>query len=545
MTTLFEDADAASNTGTTYVMAAGDEFYGVDAQGASDWVRVTLEAGQTYSFGAVGIGVVNTGVSDPLLKLHSANGAQLRANDDGGPGMAAAVTYTATITDTYYVEVKAVTSAGDGIYGLSMTAGSHASFSTEMGAGVLYGDGSSWADTPATAVNLTWGVRQSGPAHDASGNATGFITLSAVQIAATQQALGNYSDVAQISFTQVAAGTTTNSATILVGAYDSTTDGAGAYAYFPGGTAAGNVAGDLWINNDSVSANSIPIGTYDYWVFLHELGHAMGLSHPGDYNAAAGVTITYRNDAQFIQDSNQYSVMSYFNATDTEPNAPGNYADTLMLYDIYAVQKLYGVNNATRAGNDTYGFHSQLGGAYDFTVNTDPLLCIWDGAGTDTLDLSGFGGKQSIDLNAGSLSDVGGFKGNLSIAIGCDIEKAVGGRGGDTIYGNTLGNGLKGGRGADILTGGAGNDRLTGGAGADRFIFLAGDGRDKVTDFAMTQDVISLSADLWGGGLTVTEVIDQHAHLRHGNLVFNFGDDVLTLLHISTISGMADRMVIS
>lgn len=541
MTTLFEDVDAASNTGTTYAMAAGDEFYGVDAQGASDWVRVTLEAGQTYSFGAVGIGVVNTGVSDPLLKLHSANGAQLRANDDGGPGMAAAVTYTATITDTYYVEVKALASAGDGIYGLSMTAGSHASFSTEMGAGVLYGDGSSWADTPATAVNLTWGVRQSGPAHDASGNATGFITLSAVQIAATQQALGNYSDVAQISFTQVAPA----SATILVGAYDSTTDGSGAYAYFPGGTAAGNVAGDLWINNNSVSRNSIPIGTYDYWVFLHELGHAMGLSHPGDYNAAAGVTITYRNDAQFIQDSNQYSVMSYFNATDTEPNAPGNYADTLMLYDIYAVQKLYGVNHATRAGNDTYGFHSQLGGAYDFTVNTDPLMCIWDGAGTDTLDLSGFGGKQSIDLNAGSLSDVGGFKGNLSIAIGCDIEKAVGGRGGDTIYGNALGNGLKGGRGADILTGGAGNDRLTGGAGADRFIFLAGDGRDKVTDFAKTLDVISLSADLWGGGLTVTEVIDQHAHLRHGNLVFNFGDDVLTLLHISTISGMADRMVIS
>lgn len=546
MTTLFEDADAANSIATVYTMAAGDEFYGINAQGASDWVAVRLQAGVQYAFGAVGIGATNTGVTDPLIKLHAANGALLEADDDGGPGLTAALTFTATSTGTYYVEVKALASKGDGLYGLAMTEGAVPSYSSEMGAGILYRDGDSWATAPATAVNLTWGVRLSGPAEDAAGRPAVFIALSAAQTAATQAALGNYADVANISFTQVTPGGATNSATILVGAYNSTTDGAGAYAMFPGSTASGSSDGDLWINNDSVSKTSLPIGTYDYWVFLHELGHAVGLPHPGDYNAAPGVSITYQNAAQFVQDSNQYTVMSYFDATDTEPDAPGSYADTLMIFDIYALQQMYGVNHGTRAGNDTYGFHSNLSGAYDFRLNTDPLLCIWDGAGTDTLDLSGFGGKQSIDLNAGSFSDVGGFKGNLSIAVGCEIENAVGGRGNDTIFGNDLNNVLRGGRGLDILVGSTGNDRMLGGSGADGFVFVAGDGRDRVLDFSKAADVISLGSDLWGGAaLTVRQVLAQFASIQAGNLVFDFGTDELTLQGVSSLGGMVDHILLS
>ena len=78
MTTLFEAADAASDATTAYAMAAGDTFFGRDAQGASDWIAVTLQAGQTYSFGAVGIGAATSGVSDPLLKLHGSGGAFAR-----------------------------------------------------------------------------------------------------------------------------------------------------------------------------------------------------------------------------------------------------------------------------------------------------------------------------------------------------------------------------------------------------------------------------------------------------------------------------------
>jgi Ca2+-binding RTX toxin-like protein len=49
-------------------------------------------------------------------------------------------------------------------------------------------------------------------------------------------------------------------------------------------------------------------------------------------------------------------------------------------------------------------------------------------------------------------------------------------------------NTLAGGAGADIIRGAAGNDTLSGGAGADTFLFAAGHGQDRITDFASGAD---------------------------------------------------------
>ena len=546
MTTIIETTDAASSTATLYAMLAGDVFIGNLSQGATDWIAVTLVAGHTYSFGSVGLGAAGSGVTDPWLRLHAANGNALVQNDDGGPGLCADMSFTATASGTYYIEVKSLSGAIDGEYGLVVTQGNRPSYDAELGAAVIYREGITWAATPGTAVALTWGVRQAGPALDASGNPAPFSQLSAAQIAATEAALANFAEVGNLSFTRVNPGGTTNNATLLVGGYASNSDGSGAYAQFPGSTAGSSPDGDVWINNHWVSMTSLPVGSYDYFVFLHELGHAMGLDHPGDYNAAPGETITYNNAAQFVEDSQQFSVMSYFNAIDTEADSPTTYSDTLMLYDIYAIQEMYGVNLTTRSGNDTYGFHATLGGAYDFTVNNDPLLCIWDGAGIDTLDLSGFGGRQIIDLNDGAFSNVGGFTGNLSIAVGAAIENAVGGRGSDKIYGNELANWLRGGKGFDILVGAGGNDRMTGNAGADRFIFAGSYGRDRITDFSTTNDLLSLSSDLWGGGvMTASEVLASFAEIRNGSVVLDFGTDELTLKGVSATTGLADNILIA
>ena len=582
MTTILETTDAPANTSTPYTIAVGDEFFGTLTRGTSDWVAITLTAGTTYSFGLVGIGAADSGVTDPLIGLRDSAGVSLASNDDGGPGKSSSVTFTVTASGTYYIEANALVTGPDGGYGLTVTEGDRPSYGVEMGAAELYRPGNSWAPhTPGTAATVTWGVRDSGPALDASGNPTAFIQVSDAQIAAGQVALANYAGICNLTFTQVNPGGTTNQATILMGGYDSTSDGAGAYAYFPGSTADDKNAGDLWINNDFVSTTNLPIGSYDQFVFLHELGHAMGLAHPGDYNTAPGVSITYDKNAQFVQDSQQYTVMSYFAATDTNANAPGTYPDTLMLYDIYALQQLYGVNATFNAGNTTYGFHVTVGGAYDFTVNTDPLMCIWDGSGVDTLDLSGFSARQLIDLTAGHFSNVGGFKGNLSIAIGAAIENAVGGSGMDEIDGNALRNHLSGGAGADtivglggrdviaggaavdVLAGGSGADRLNGGAasdgldgnagkdvmtggkGADLFNFTAGTGSDQITDFHVMQDFIGLDAALWGGAvMTAAEVVASFAVSRAGQIVLDFGSDEIVLLGVTTTDGLAGQLLI-
>ena len=64
--------------------------------------------------------------------------------------------------------------------------------------------------------------------------------------------------------------------------------------------------------------NLTDIGGYVFDSFVHEFGHEFGLNHPGLYNYSGpgGVQINYLNNATWIYDRQQYSVMSYFDGID-------------------------------------------------------------------------------------------------------------------------------------------------------------------------------------------------------------------------------------
>jgi hypothetical protein len=267
-----------------------------------------------------------------------------------------------------------------------------------------------------------------------------------------------------------------------------------------------------------VSTTSNPLGSYSFFAIMHELGHAMGLSHPGDYNAGPGVSITYANSAQFVQDSEQYSVMSYFGGSVTG-ESPGNFAtaETPMMFDIYELQQLYGANMTTRTGDTVYGFGSNAGTVYDFAQNAQANFCIWDAGGVDTLNCSGYGQNQLINLNAGTFSNVGGATGNVSIALNVTMENAVGGSGNDTIIGNAVANRLTGGNGADNITGGDGNDILIGGAGNDTLD--GGNGTDQAV-FAGLRSAYTLT-DLGNGSVRVVGPDGTDTLSNIEQLVFN------------------------
>ena len=106
MSTLTETTDAAANASTSYAMEAGDEFFGSVDAATSDWVAVTLTAGSTYSIGVVGLGALGTGLTDPLLILHDADGNTIGISDNDGPGRFASSTVTVAQSGTYYVEVS-------------------------------------------------------------------------------------------------------------------------------------------------------------------------------------------------------------------------------------------------------------------------------------------------------------------------------------------------------------------------------------------------------------------------------------------------------
>ncbi len=340
-----------------------------------------------------------------------------------------------------------------------------------------------------TTDRIEYGFPTSPPTWSLGYEGYGFSPLSNGQKTAARLAVSLIDDVIKPDFRE------TNSSQHVT-LQNTTTNIDYAHAYLPGEAYSG---GSVWFNaNERSGTNSLvppAIGNWGFMVFLHEIGHAMGLDHPGDYDRSAD----YIFDARYQQDSMMYSVMSYFTADysgadRTASDGSDNMPQTPMLHDVKALQDMYGAERATRSGNTVYGFNATAGrDVYDFNKNQHPVITIWDGGGRDTLDFTGFKSRSTIDLNAGHFSDADGMTKNISIAFGTLIESAIGGTGNDILIGNNAANTLRGGggndtikagKGADRLSGGTGNDTLQGGSGADKFQFdVVKFGRDRIRDY--------------------------------------------------------------
>ncbi len=304
----------------------------------------------------------------------------------------------------------------------------------------------------------------------------GFAGLNAAQQAAAELALQTWDDLIAPDLVR----TTASGSNIELGS--SSTGVSYAHAYYPS-------IGSVWFNRAYADLMSPQIGQYSFQVYVHELGHAFGLDHMGDYNGAGNWT------PSSFQDSQVYSVMSYFGPnTGRGSSSQIAWADwvgrdgrtyspqTPMLNDILAIQTIYGAETTTRAGDTVYGFDSNVSGAlaaiFDFARNANPILTIYDAGGVDTLNLSGWDTSCTINLAPGSFSSGNSMTNNIAIAYSCQIENAVGGLVADQITGNALANRLDGGAGNDSLFGSAGDDVLLASLGDD--LLDGGDGSDTV-----------------------------------------------------------------
>ena len=317
-------------------------------------------------------------------------------------------------------------------------------------------------------------------------------------------------------------------------AYTDEGTGAAAFAYAPGSSA---VSGDIWFEAGSIDitgavdfksdgidevSSYYSNGTgnkpgFNYFAALHEIGHALGLSHPFD---SGDDSSNGDDDLPLSQDSMRNTVMTYsqldrnmilqFNGSGSSLPTYRIWASTPMLFDVEMMEHYYGAEDDSQT-NDTYSFGvTDATSWYDSTLTIQTIV---DSGGTDTIDTSALSRESVIDLTAGSLSSIGiyseadqvsywattlgtstaaiqsyvdtmdGYASaansyysaydrsalytgdyNVAIAHNAVIENAIGGSANDTITGNSSNNTLSGGAGDDSIEGNGGDDIIDGGA---------------------------------------------------------------------------------
>lgn len=274
--------------------------------------------------------------------------------------------------------------------------------------------------------------------------------------------------------------------------------------------------------------------------FIHEIGHALGLGHPGPYNGDYPHNFWVKTISFY--ESTQISVMSYIDQHENVLiRGEKAYVITPMIADINAIHELYGKPTHVNAGNTKYGYNGTAGEYIDSlfkewismpTPSDFPLsLTIYDTSGRDLLDLRPIVEDQFINLNPGTGSSIFGIENNLFIHPDTIIEHAFTGSGNDIIIGNDAANRLSGGPGDDGIFGGQGNDTIWGRNGAD---ILRGDRGNDV--------IIGGDGDDWYVGGPGKDVFYM---TRDGNdedtiWDFNRGQDKINLQQFKTIRSVSD-----
>jgi serralysin len=483
-----------------------------------DWYRVDVQAGQEYNFvwARAGAG----GATDVNLTLYDAAGNVRFPLQNPGTWDWSYIHWFPDSSGTWFIGVSGAATSGEYTLGVNRI-----------------------TDSPIEAISGATALQtnrvdvyfaQAGETFDGT-TSEGWNTF---EIAQAMAALGEYSKIANITFSQTMVQADAEFTLVLDD--NEQLQFAGRFG-LPGGpiegigTFDGNWAGWSTTAGGAVPGEAIDQGGYGFDTMLHEFGHGMGLVHP--HEDSFGNKIMHGvNDSEdhgdFDLNQGIYTVMSYNTGWETapqgEPTKPDGkldarfgWAGTPMAFDIAVIQQKYGANTGCHTGNDTYTLPSADGSGTFYS-------CIWDAGGIDTIRAGATTASCIIDLRAATLryelggggwvSYQAGIHGGFTIANGVVIENAIGGSGSDQITGNADNNILDGDAGADVMFGAAGNDVYYVDNAGDQAIENGNEGTDTVfstAHFRLSANVENLvlqgSADLQAGGNSLNNSLQGNA----------------------------------
>ena len=486
MATIVENnGDASSDTGTQYTVSLGDVFQGtLDPAGDQDWIQIELTSGTIYNITLTG---------DFRTSFVIYNSDRKFVYQAATKGLENLIIDPA-VSGTYYISVKNSIKDYSGSYEISIEENT-----------IPVGNYDEIADY-LTDGYWEWSKGRGRQAFDVDPGGVLTVNITALTEAGQQYArwaLEAWSYVSGINFEFV------DHNEVDISFDDSRDTNTGASSVLFGSILRSHV--NIESGSRDVTATLDDLTLY---IYLHEIGHALGLGHPGPYNGYNSVFGIHNN---FLLDSSQATVMSYFGwnqntyvlyeSSISSPVTP-------MIADILAIHELYGAPTNINVGDTVYGFQSDAGSYLDAIFEllaagslSEPIgLALYDNGGNDTLDLRTDTADQRVDLRPEGISDVYGWRGNLIIARDTLIENFIAGYGNDLVIGNVAGNILKGGDGNDVLQGNEGDDVLEGGAGADRL--EGGPGMDWVSyqssDSAVT---VNLENNTLEGGHAQSDIL--------------------------------------